>query len=252
MFGLALFPVFLAGLLGSVHCIGMCGGIVGAFSSAPSSRRAFPVAVTVQGGSAAMPMAGATAFTLAYNAGRIASYAMAGAIAGGFADGARRLAGLSEMQAGGYWLANLMLIAVGLHLMNIWNGAARLETAGQVLWRRVQPLTASVLPVDTPRKAFTLGALWGWLPCGMVYSMLMTALISGSAVSGAAVMAAFGLGTLPALFALGMLGQRVRAWSQRRVVRTTGGALIVAFGVLGIYRALHGLPQAWSGLCLGA
>jgi sulfite exporter TauE/SafE len=249
--GLALFPVFLAGLLGGVHCIGMCGGIVGAFSAA-SPRRAFPVAVTMQRSSAAMPMTGSATFMLAYNAGRISSYATAGAIAGGLADGARRLAGLSEMQEGGYWLANLMLIAVGLHLMHIWGGVARLESAGQLLWRHVQPLTRHVLPAATPARALMLGALWGWLPCGMVYSMLTAALMSGSAASGAAEMTAFGLGTLPALLALGMLGHRVRGWSQQRAVRTAGGATIAAFGMLGIYRALHGLPQVWSGLCLGA
>ena len=250
MSGLNLIPIFMVGLLGGIHCIGMCGGIVSAFSAAtPSARRVFPIAVR---GNA--PSAHNALFTAAYNVGRISSYMVAGAVAGGIVGSARLLAGLSPLQSGAYWLANLMLVAIGLYLMDAWRGVAQLETAGQSIWRRVQPLMRHVLPADTPSKALLLGALWGWLPCGMVYSVLMTAMLSGSATSGAMVMLAFGLGTLPALYALGMLGAKARAWSQRRVVRMSGGALIVAFGLLGIFRALHGdgLSHNWSDLfCFG-
>lgn len=244
MTGLNLIPVFLVGLAGSVHCVGMCGGIVSAFSLAP----AFPVPVVAHAGPRA---ADAAARTLAYNTGRIGSYAVAGAIAGGLAGGARTLAGLSSLQAGGYWLANAMLVVLGLYLMGAWAGLARLETLGQGLWRRLRPLMAHILPLDSPLKLLALGALWGWLPCGMVYSVLLTAMLAGSAAGGASVMLAFGLGTLPMLLALGMAGARLRQALQRPRVRLAGGLLVLGFGVLGLARASAGMSMGWlDALCL--
>lgn len=244
MDGVNLIPVFLVGLAGSVHCVGMCGGIVSAFSMAP----AFPVPVVTHAGPNA---ADAAARTLAYNTGRIASYGLAGAIAGGLAGGVRTLAGLASLQAGGYWLANVMLVVLGLYLMGAWAGLARLETLGQGLWRTVRPLTSRIMPLDSPFKLLALGALWGWLPCGMVYSVLLTAMLSGSAAAGAAVMLAFGLGTLPMLLALGMAGARLRQALQRPGVRLAGGLLVLGFGVLGMARAAAGMSMGWiDALCL--
>lgn len=190
---------------------------------------------------------------LAYNAGRIGSYAIAGAIAGGAARGAATLTGLSSLQVGGYWLANLMLVALGLYITGSWLGLAYLETVGQTLWRRIRPCMNHLLPLDRWWKFMALGGLWGWLPCGMVYGVLVTAMFSGSASSGAAVMLAFGLGTLPMLLTLGLLGQQLRRWSQRPAVRLIGGLLVLAFGLAGLARAAGGLPAPWlDALCIGA
>jgi sulfite exporter TauE/SafE len=243
---LQLLPIFLIGLVGSVHCIGMCGGIVGALSSAPGAQsapqRVIPIATTLR------RQAGTV---LAYNAGRIASYMAAGALAGGLASGAYALTRIAALQVGAYWLANLMLVALGLYLMGVWHGLAHLEAGGQLLWRRVQPWTKALLPMDHPLKAFALGGLWGWLPCGMVYSVLLTALLSGSAPQGALVMLAFGLGTLPTLIALGMLGARLRQRMQQRIVRIACGALVLSFGALGLLRASSGVSLGWlDALCL--
>lgn len=240
-----LFPIFLAGLVGGVHCIGMCGGIVGAFSmAAPAPRPAFPVAVISHPALADQGLR-MLARILAYNAGRIASYMAAGAIAGGLIGGMRHLAGMAWLQGAAYWLANLMLAALGLYLMDAWRGLARLESAGRLLWRRLQPLTRHLLPMDHPAKALALGALWGWLPCGMVYSMLTTAMLSGSAANGAAVMLAFGLGTLPALLSIGMLGKRLQAATRRRGVRMAAGLAVLAFGLAGLARAWSGMHGGW-------
>lgn len=253
MADLHLLSVALIGLLGGVHCVGMCGGIVSAFSVAPG-RRPFPVAVT--NGSGAMAQATVLDDALrviAYNAGRLASYAVAGAIAGGVAQGVRTFSFISSVQIGGYWLANLMLIALGLYLMDAWRGLARLEAAGQILWRRLQPLMKYLLPVDSAAKAFALGGLWGWVPCGMVYSVLLTAMLSGSALSGAAVMFAFGMGTLPVLLTMGMLGSRLQVWTRRRSVRVASGLLVLAFGLLGLARATSGVSLGWlDTLCITA
>ncbi|HEY0063625.1 MAG TPA: sulfite exporter TauE/SafE family protein [Telluria sp.] len=237
-----LLPLFLVGLAGSVHCIGMCGGIVSAFSLAPGERAPFPVAVVSD---AAPRAATATLRVLAYNAGRIGSYATAGAIAGGVASGAGTLAGVAGWQAAGYWLANLMLVLLGLYLMDAWRALTTLEQLGQGVWRRLQPLMRFILPLDGPLKMFAMGALWGWLPCGMVYSVLLTAMFSGSAASGAAVMAAFGLGTLPMLAMLGLAGSVLRSALQRASVRRAAGVLVTGFGLLGIARAAGGTAHGW-------
>lgn len=237
----ALLPVFVVGLLGSVHCAGMCGGIVGALSVAPTVGRPVPVRVVAARAS--------LAHVAAYNAGRIGSYMVAGALAGALFDqlaqGAHALAYLPALQAGAYWLANLMLAALGLYLMDAWRGLARLEQAGKYVWRGVRPLLRRVGPLDRPGRMFVAGSLWGWLPCGMVYSVLVTAMLSGSAASGALVMLAFGLGTLPMLLGLGLAGARLRGWLASPRARVACGVLVLGFGLLGLARAAGGLPHGW-------
>lgn len=257
---LALLPIFLLGLFGSVHCIGMCGGIVGAFSAASSARpiRPFPLPVVGQiaqaaPGTAASLSPGIQASRVldslqrvaAFNIGRIASYMLAGALAGSMVGTVQAMLDMASLRLAMYWLANGMLVALGLYLMDAWRGLTRLEAVGQRLWRRLQPWMKPLLPVDRPAKALALGALWGWVPCGMVYSVLTTAMLSGSATSGAAVMLAFGLGTLPTLMALGLAGQRLRHWTRQRGVRIAAGLLILAFGLAGLARAANGFQSHW-------
>jgi sulfite exporter TauE/SafE len=257
MDGLNLLPMFAVGVAGSVHCIGMCGGIVGALSGAQGGagpRRTIPVAPATSALSTRFATAAfdSAVRVLAYNAGRIASYMAAGALAGGLANGAGTLALAARWQDVAYLLANAMLVALGLYLMNAWHGLMRVEAAGNVLWRRLLPALRYLLPADTLPKSFALGALWGWVPCGMVYSVLLTALLAGSAAGGAAVMLAFGAGTLPMLLALGVAGARLRQAMQRPAVRAACGTLVLGFGVLGLIRYSAGLPHGWlEALCLG-
>jgi sulfite exporter TauE/SafE len=241
MNGVSLLPVFVVGLLGSVHCAGMCGGIVGALSVAPAAGRTVPVPVPVRVRSPRPALAN----MLAYNLGRIGSYMLAGALAGGVGQGAGALARLPALQTAGYWMANLMLAMLGLYLMDAWRGLARLEHGGQLLWRHVAPLLRRFQPFDGPGRMLAAGALWGWLPCGMVYSVLATAMLSGSALAGALVMLAFGVGTLPMLLGLGLAGARLRACLRMRGVRAACGALVLGFGLLGLARAAGGLPDSW-------
>lgn len=263
MDALALLPIFLVGLLGSIHCVGMCGGIVGAFSAGralPAQRSGSGGAVTARrviaihlerDASPAAALASQAAFSLAYNSGRLLSYSIAGALGAGLVQSARMFAWLSSVQIIGYWVANLLLIALGLYLMNIWHGVTRIESWGRVLWARLQPLMPRLLPIDHPGKAFLLGGLWGWVPCGMVYSVLLTAMSTGSAQSGAMVMFAFGLGTLPMLFGLGMLGTGVLSWVRKPAVRTVCGLVVAGFGVIGLFRVTTGLSLGWiDALCI--
>jgi len=217
----AQFAAFLIGLLGGVHCVGMCGGIVAALTvQAPRRQRAWDL-------------------HLAYNAGRIASYAAAGAIMGMIGGAGLMLGGILPMQLLLYVLANLVLVSLGLYLAGLGNQLARLESLGAWLWRRVQPYSAKVLPADTTGKAFVLGTLWGWLPCGLVYSLLATALVSGGAASGAAVMLAFGLGTLPNLLLAGMAFKRLRDIAANRHIRLAAGMLVAGFGFAGLAKAAN-------------
>lgn len=213
--------LFLVGLLGGVHCVGMCGGIVGALSLGGPSR---------------------WSLHLAYNAGRILSYTLAGAAVGALGAAGMGLDGQLPIRIGLYLLANLMLIALGLYLLGLTQALAITEKAGQHLWRRLQPLTKRFLPVRSVAQAFPLGMLWGWLPCGLVYSALATALSSGSTSRGALAMLAFGLGTLPNLLLAGMLLARLNDFVRQPVVRTLAGLLVLGFGIYGLFgllRLLH-------------
>ncbi len=237
-------PIFLIGLFGGVHCVGMCGGIVGAFSVASPARRPFPIPLNAA--SRVLAAAGDGGLrVMAFNAGRISSYMIAGALAASLAGSLRTLTQIASLQTAGYWAANLMLIALGASLMNLWHGLSRLEAVGQLLWRRLQPLMKHLLPVTTLWQAAALGGLWGWVPCGMVYSVLMTAMLTGSATQGALVMGAFGLGTLPLLVSMGLLGTTLQPLLRKPLVRVLAGSLVLAFGVLGLVRVATGMSHGW-------
>lgn len=225
MIEFSLLTALLAGLLGGVHCVGMCGGIVGALSMGAPAR---------------------WSMHLAYNAGRMTSYAVAGAIVGGLGAAGLGMEGQWPVRIGFYLFANLMLIALGLYLIGVTRALAFTERAGQRLWKFIQPLTKRFLPARTVAQAFPLGLLWGWLPCGLVYSALATALAAGSPAKGAGLMLAFGLGTLPNLLLAGMLLARLNEFVRRPVVRTASGLLVLGFGLYGLYGMLHLLPGGSS------
>ena len=218
--------IFFVGLLGGVHCLGMCGSIVGIFA-AQNARYSFH---------------------LAYNAGRLASYTLAGALAGALGQAGLLFRDQVPVQHLLFALSSLMLIALGLYLAGIWGVVRHIEQAGSVLWRHIQPLTRAFLPANTPTRALLLGTLWGWLPCGLVYSVLVSALASGSAKSGALLMLAFGLGTLPNLLLIGHF------WSKRQIqspqLRLAAGLLVAGFGIYGLCKVAYTFYlYGWTGSC---
>lgn len=225
--------VFIIGLLGGVHCVGMCGGIVSVLSTQT---------VRVPGSPSVFPL------HLAYNLGRISSYVIAGALVGAIGSFGMLLNDMLPVQMALYVAANLMMIALGLYLTGFTQSLAFTERIGQALWKRVQPITRRFLPVRGVVQAYPLGLLWGWLPCGMVYGVLTAALLSGSAERGAATMLAFGLGTLPNLLLAGMLLQRLRRIVQAPYVRLFSGLLVIAFGVWGLVNATSLGGRLWAGI----
>ena len=219
--------LFLIGLLGGTHCIGMCGGIVGALSMGSGSR----------------PL-----LHLAYNFGRIVSYGAAGAIAGAVGGAGLALSGQLPLRIALFVAANLMLIALGLYLTGFTRLLAPIERVGHVLWRRIQPATRRFLPARSVKQALPLGMLWGFIPCGLTYSILATALVTGSGARGAGLMLAFGLGTLPNLLLVGMLFKRFRDFTRNRKVRIASGVLVLGFGLFGLYHAPTLGSDLWSGV----
>src|SRR3989344_4393396 len=213
-----LVSALLVGLLGSTHCLGMCGGIVGALTLGlhddirRSPVRLFP-------------------YLSAYNIGRIASYAIAGALVGFLSAQILRIAPPEQARLIAKIITGGFMIALGLYLAGWWPGLAVLERLGGKLWVRIEPFGRRFLPVNHPLKALALGLVWGWLPCGLVYSALAWSLASGDAAQGAALMLAFGLGTLPMLLAMGAAARWLGQVARLVWVRRGAGVLILLFGV---------------------
>jgi uncharacterized protein len=228
----ALIAALVGGFAGGLHCAGMCGGIVHALCAGGDGipKRKF-------------------AYLLAYNAGRIASYACAGALAGAVGEAGLLTRAAPVLQPVFFALASVMLVALGLYLAGASPLLARLEAAGSRLWAGVQPLTRHLLPVDSVFRAVGLGALWGWLPCGMVYAVLLTALALASGWQGALLMLAFGIGTLPNLMGLGFVAGSLGALRRRRIGRIFAGSMIAAFGVYSLAGIAHSTPVGGGVLC---
>lgn len=220
---LAFTTAVLLGLLGATHCVGMCGGI------------AATLGVSQNRGGRGLWL------TLGYNLGRIASYSLAGALVGLLGHGFASSGGALLLRT----LAGLLLIAMGLHVAQWSRLVTRLEQAGGLLWRYLRPLAARVMPANTLPRALALGLVWGWLPCGLVYSTLLWSSAAGHWFDSALLMAGFGLGTLPVMVTTGLLAQQVRALMQRQGLRRAAGVLIILFGLHTL--PLEGLYQLFGG-----
>jgi len=202
------------GFLGSTHCVGMCGGISAALSFAlpAEARKGWRL----------------PAWLLLYNSGRIGTYTLLGSLLG--------LLGNTLLMgwAGTLWprlLAAAVMISLGLYLAGVWKGLQKLEKMGGGVWQYLQPLSRRLLPVDNPFKAIVAGAVWGFLPCGLVYSGLGLALTAADPAASALVMLAFGLGTLPTLLVTGSLAGGLRRFMQAPATRQAAGAMVVGFGL---------------------
>lgn len=217
---------FLIGLAGGVHCAAMCGGFVAALNLPPAGQ--LP--------SANRPAGGGVVRQLAYSLGRIASYSCAGALAGGAGSLGLLTRDVLPAQVLLLVAANALVILLGLYLAGLGTAVLALERAGGILWRVLKRLGARLAPARTPAGAFATGLAWGWIPCGLVYSVLGTALVSGSAPRGALVMTAFGLGTLPNLFAAGFAADKLRRFLRVPRARLAAGLAVVVLGVIGLAR----------------
>ncbi len=297
---MTLLSVFLLGLLGGLHCAGMCGGIVAALSFRGESRRRAaspPLTVDIPGIEPGLARAdGAVAIvapvqwytthsdagpstqdrrragplvsrrpapdpsaetiatplvrSLAVNSGRLFTYTMLGAVAGSVGSTLWLLENALPVQRALFVATNLVLIAIGAWLLGARALLDWTERGGQRLWRHLQPLASRLLGARHPAELFLAGAIWGFVPCGMVYMVLLSALGAGSAANGALLMAAFGLGTLPNLVLMGLGGDWLSRFIARPSIRAAVAVAIIGAGMLGVVRGVTFEPIDIFGLCI--
>lgn len=219
----ALGAAFLTGLLGSAHCIGMCAGISGLFGvqlEVASLRSRLAMAVT-------------------YNVGRVASYALLGLLVGLL--GSSIVAAIPALAGPVRFVGGAVIVLIGLQVAFNWRILQPIERMGSVLWARLAPAAKGLLPVTNLPRALGLGLLWGWLPCGLVYSVLLLAATSERAATGALVMLAFGFGTMPAMLLTGMGAAKLSQLLQKRAARLGLGILITGIGLITLAMPMLGL-----------
>lgn len=225
MFDSIYVTAFIVGILGGVHCLSMCGGVVGtlSFSLKPEVQlswwRGFP-------------------YQLAYNFGRISSYMLIGTLFGWLGHSITNLATFLPMQQILQLFAGSFMVVLGLYLGGWWNGVIRVERVGAGVWRKIQPFVKQLTPIRNLPQAYLYGMVWGWLPCGLIYSMLIMALTSGGALNGGLLMLSFGLGTLPNLLLMGGFAFYFTKLSRTPWVRKLAGILVILMGFVQIYLAL--------------
>lgn len=223
---ISLSAAFVAGVAGSAHCFAMCGGLAGALGmrarmTATSARTAFGNAVS-------------------YHVGRLGGYALAGAICGLIGASLQAVLDLARLGTALRVASGVLLMLIALRMLSPWNPLRWLETLGAKFWRRLQHFTLGTGKLTGHAHAVALGFLWGWLPCGLVYSMLLFAALSGDSASGGLILLAFGLGTLPSMLTSSVLASQMQRWLKNRGPRFASGALLLIFGAWMICRSLPG------------
>jgi len=218
-----LLAALFIGLIGSSHCLVMCGGIAAALQlSMPTQNRMRQLQLQ-----------------LFLSFGRLTTYTLLGALVGYFGASAMQLAGAPLL-----WLrivAGVLLLLMALYISRLWFGLIHLERAGQTLWRYVQPLAQRLLPLDSASKAYGYGLCWGALPCGLVYSTLGWSLASGSLVNGALLMLSFGVGTLPALILTGSAAATLTKLKNVMLLRYVAAGLLAVYASYTIWLAIRRL-----------
>ncbi|WNC66909.1 sulfite exporter TauE/SafE family protein [Thalassotalea nanhaiensis] len=211
---------FLIGIAGAGHCVAMCGGITTMLTASIEDKSKANISLI-----------------LAYNFGRISAYTFAGAIAGLTGSLAAKSLGFPIL-----WLkviAALFVIFLGLYIAKWSFALAKVENIGKMLWRYLQPLSKKFIPVTNIKQSLMLGVVWGWLPCGLVYSTLTWSIASASWYNGALIMFAFGLGTLPALLTLSSGFKFVTKTLQSVLIRKLTAILLIIYGTFSLYIALN-------------
>ena len=219
---ISLSLALLLGFSSSLHCIGMCGGIIGALSYSP------------QQGSARLR------FCLigSYNLGRISSYCVAGVLTGGLS--ALVIPTSSEvafmlLQS----VASLFLLALGFHIAGLLPQLKTIESVGMKFWNLLRPVAGKLVPANTPVKGFAAGMVWGWLPCGLVYSVLAWTLSAQDPWMGGLYMLFFGVGTLPSMLLTGLFSNTVFQLARKSTIRKITGIVIVLMALASFYLNLQ-------------
>ena len=222
---LTFLSALLVGFVGSTHCLGMCGGIAGTLAASADSSPTRSIDRFLR--------------LLTFNLGRVTSYTLAGALAGGI--GFLGSGFLSPHLAHGLavFVSVVFLVALGFYLAGWASFLPVLERIGARLWLRLEPIGRRWIPITTLKRAFGVGLVWGWLPCGLVYSVLAWSLLIGNATQGALLMLGFGLGTLPTVLCMGLTGQTLERLRRNPAFRQAAGVSLILFAAVMI--ALYSL-----------
>ncbi|MGA9572326.1 MAG: sulfite exporter TauE/SafE family protein [Lysobacterales bacterium] len=218
----ALFTAFFVGLLGSGHCFGMCGGIAAGLGILPQPG---------EKGATEKPSAYAALF---FNLGRVLSYTVLGLLSAWILSGVGEALNVPRWSMMLRLLTAVMIFLIGLQFLFNWQPLAVVERAGAGVWKRILPVAVRVSSLPGGSGRLLLGLCWGLLPCGLVYSVLLTASAAGSAISGASVMFAFGMGTLPSMLGMSMAAPVLAAMLSDRWTRKLMGAALILLAVLSV------------------
>jgi uncharacterized protein len=214
---ISIIAAFVAGVAGSVHCLAMCGGLSGALGMRARRNGAAPAKAFVHAAT--------------YQIGRITSYSLAGALVGTFGEILRAAFDVDRIAMISRFLAGIVLVLAAIGVLSKWRPLSRLELLGGRLWNLAAP-AARAIPATGLRGSLLLGMVWGWLPCGLVYSMLLVAALGGSTLLGAATMLSFGVGTVPAVLGAGLLGGQLWRAATARGLNLAAGSLLLVFGLM--------------------
>lgn len=225
-FTTSYFAAFAMGLFSSLHCIGMCGSIIGTLTLSlkpeirNNKRRLLP-------------------YIINYNFGRITSYTLAGALVGflqaiiilpfGLDHGHRLLQILSAA----------IMIGAGLYLAGWFPRFAYIEKAGSKLWKLIEPYGRKLIPVSSHTQAYLFGMVWGWLPCGLVYAALALAATTGDVTRASITMLAFGLGTLPSVLGVGIMTNTLTKLAKMNRFKQVVGLLLVFIALIAVFPELN-------------
>ena len=210
---------FIMGLFSSMHCIGMCGSIIGTLtlSLSPDIRNNKKLLLP---------------FVFNYNFGRIISYTIAGALAG-------LIEALLTMHLGethGHRFLQLIsagiMASAGLYIAGWFPRFAYIEKVGTHFWKKIEPYGRKLIPVKNRTQAYLFGMVWGWLPCGLVYAALTLAATAGDVSKSALTMLAFGLGTLPAVMGVGIMTHVLTRLSRMQRFKQAIGLFMIVLALL--------------------
>ena len=223
---LTIFNAFVVGLFSTLHCLGMCGGIIGTLTmSLPEAVRNNTLRLL--------------SYTSIFNTGRLLSYTLAGAIAGAFGQTVMEAISPRYAHIILQVLATLIMVGIGIHLAGWFPRFNLIEKIGIPLWRKLEPVTHRLLPIQKPSHAFLFGLVWGWLPCGLVYAALIWSTSAGDALQGGLFMLAFGTGTLVPVMAAGMLTGWMVKLGQMPNIRPVIGSIIIVLALLSLVITLQ-------------
>ncbi|MDQ7090655.1 MAG: sulfite exporter TauE/SafE family protein [Methylococcales bacterium] len=225
-FNASYLVAFTMGIFSSVHCIGMCGSMIGTLtlSLSPKIRqckwRLF-------------------FFVLSYNIGRISSYALAGAIVGLLGT----LFNLPIIHGEGHRALQLfsatIMVGAGFYIAGWFPRFAYIEKLGSRFWHLIEPFGRRLIPVQTHLHALFFGMIWGWLPCGLVYGALTLSATTGNVLKSSLTMLAFGLGTLPAVIGVGIMTGFLANLSRMRGFKQIVGLLMIALALVALFPWLN-------------